>query len=152
MSIQEQILNIVFRQLQGDYSQALTKFSYLGKGADQYLSLVNSSDYLSYEREMLLLQKVVPVIQRIIQRGRLQIIELGPGDGRKAAGLMFCLAKKNKFSYLALDISQKMLSIARLSQKHLLINREYYQCDFNNSKELREKISLYSENRLFLLL
>lgn len=153
MSVQEQILNIVFRQLQGDYSEALTKFSYLGKGADQYLSLVNSPDYLSYEREMLLLQKAVPIIQRIIQRNYgFQIIELGPGDGRKAAELMLRLAKKNNFSYLALDISQEMLFIAKQNQKHLLVDRGYCQCDFNNPEELKQKTSLGPLNRLFLLL
>ena len=64
-NFQTQILKIVASQLKGDYSDSMTRFSYINGGANIFLQLIHNPDYLGYDREIILLNKIVPKIRRI---------------------------------------------------------------------------------------
>ena len=108
---QSQILEIITNQLNGDYSDSMTRFSYIKGGANKFLQLIRDPDYLGYDREMILFNKIIPKISRKIKSIR-RLIDLGPGDGTKATKIIKLLNIQN-LEYLALDISCEMLNIAK---------------------------------------
>ncbi len=123
------IIDTVSRQLNGDFSETLTKFSYLGNGAKNFLKLAQSPNYLGYSREILLIDKIRPFLTQFEE-----LIDLGPGDGRKA-----CKIINQACNYLAMDISCEMLEIARHNQD-AIDNRVYEICDFSDFVQLRQTI------------
>ncbi len=147
----EQIAGIVARQLNGDFSDSLTRFSYVD-GAEDFLRLIQSPDYLGYTREMILIDRIMPQINQRIGYNS-QVIDLGPGNGRKAIRLLTYLNRRIS-NYVALDMSTRILNIARLSQNTFQdIPREYRLCDFSNTMELKRNLGVnINQNRLFLLL
>ena len=64
---QSQILEIITNQLNGDYSDSMTRFSYIKGGANKFLQLIRDPDYLGYDREMILFNKIIPKISRKIK-------------------------------------------------------------------------------------
>lgn len=147
----EQIAGIVARQLNGDFSDSLTRFSYVD-GAEDFLRLIQSPDYLGYRREMTLIDRIMPQINQRIGYNS-QIIDLGPGNGQKAIRIL-TYSNGQISNYTALDMSQQILNVARLSQNmHRRIHRDYRLFDFSNPIELSRELSTNSnQNRLFLLL
>ena len=147
-----QIATIVSRHVAGDYSDTLTRFSYIN-GVEDFLRFIQSPDYFGYSREIALIGRIVePILQRI--RNNSQIIDLGPGNGQKAMFLMSAISSRVS-EYLALDMSQQMLNVARLSQDVATpnMNREYVLHDFSNMSELGRELARNSErDRIFLLL
>ena len=110
INYREQIASIVAMHLNGDFSDSLTRFSYVD-GADDFLRFIQSPDYLGYAREFILIDRIMPqIIQRI--GSNLQIIDLGPGNGQKAIRLLTYLNGRT-LNYVALDMSRRMLSVAR---------------------------------------
>ncbi len=149
--VSQQMVSIVARHLEGDYSDTLTRFSYI-LGASDFLRFIYTPQYLGYTKEMKLLDCITPKIEQIIGKN-LQIIDLGPGNGKKAVKIMENLGKLVSH-YSALDMSRQMLDTARISQKRTKeVSKEYQLCDFSNLYELGKKINMNPDGeRLFLLL
>lgn len=150
-----EIANIVQQHLQRNYLDALTRYSYLGEGANQFLRLIHSPNYTSYNRGLRLLNEILPRIRNIILSNNLQVIDFGVGDGMLSLRILSYLNQECNLSYLGLDISREMLEIARNNQLNLPIDitTNYIQCNFNNLRQLTEILNRISCNtRLFLLL
>ncbi len=146
----EQIVVIVMRQLHRDYSDTLTKFSYI-TGAQDFLRFSLSPDYSTYQRELATIERIAPAISQRLGNS-FQMVDLGPGDGQKAMRLINQFVGRT-FDYLALDMSQSLLKAAETSQWDIPNRREYHLCDFSNRRELIRELSEYSDrDRLFLLL
>ena len=147
----EQIAAIVARHLVGDYSDSLTRFSYIN-GAEDFLRFIHTPDYFGYTREFSLINRITPQISRRI-RNNSQIIDLGPGDGQKAIRILTNLSGRIS-NYLALDISRQMLNVAQISQNRIQsVAKKYRLCDFSNMPKLRLAIRTGAErDRIFLLL
>lgn len=148
----EQIAAIVAGQLDGDYSDSLTRFSYIN-GAHDFLRFIQSPDYFGYTREMTLIDTIAPQIALRI-RNNSQVVDFGAGDGQKAIRLLTNLNGRIS-NYLAFDMSQQMLNIARTSQNGVIQNtdREYVVCNFSNMDELQRELTRSNQrDRLFLLL
>jgi len=128
-NVRKEIGNIVRQHLQGNYLDTLTRFSYLDQGAEQFLKLVNSPDYTSYDQEMGLIDRMIPNLSRFSR-----VVDIGVGNGLKAAKILSSLDCK----YLGLDISEDMLQIARESHDRILpdLNRKYVPIDFSNVPKL----------------
>lgn len=144
-----EIRNIVIQHLRGDYSDSLTRFSYLNGGAEQFVQLTQNPDYTSYERELNLLHQILPRIREIISN-RLQIIDFGVGDGRKSNQIISYFRERIETSYLGLDLSHRMIEIARRNNGH----EGYYSvCDFGDMDQISRVLSgLPVNDRLIFLL
>ncbi|MGV8086631.1 MAG: L-histidine N(alpha)-methyltransferase [Candidatus Woesearchaeota archaeon] len=146
-----QIADIVLRQLNGDYSDSLTRFSYIS-GAEDFIKFTCAENYFGYSRELILIDKMLPNLINKIQNYS-QIIDLGPGDGCKAVRIINGINGKIS-RYLGLDISLPLLNSAQKSQTIIRdIDRHYAVCDFNNIRNILElSINDMCQDRLFLLL
>jgi len=128
--VQAQILQIVSDQLRGDYSDSLTRFSYLNGGAYDFVCMAHAPDYLGNDREIRLVSAMaLEIRQRIPCFG--QIIELGPGDGAKAATLIERMDRRS-VAYTGLDISQEMLRIARQTFDGRDLSGDFEVCDWHD--------------------
>jgi len=144
-----EIENIVRQHLEGDYSDSLTRFSYLNGGAQQFIRLTQNPDYTSYERELLLLDQILPNIETLIGND-LQIVDFGVGDGMKLNRVLSYLRQRIHVSYLGLDLSPEMIEIARRNNR---LATNYSICDFSNITQLSREFSrLSNSNRLILML
>lgn len=135
-----QIIRIVRQQLAGDYSQTLTKFSYLEQGAEYFLRLVNTPVYCGYQRELALIEKIIPAIKRTTGNSDklLYVVDLGPGDGIKSATILSAL-KPERLIYGAFDISESLLCCAQATQQSLILaDKKYHVCDFTNLQKLHD--------------
>jgi len=149
-----QVADIVKRQLNGDYSDSLTRFSYIN-GAEDFMKFTHAENYFGYSREIILVDKMMPNLVNKIHNYS-QIIDLGPGDGCKAIKIIDGINGKVS-SYIGLDMSLTMLNSAEKSQNNIRdVDRYYALGDFNHMQEILESSSTESNNmyqdRLFLLL
>lgn len=148
----KRIANVIMRQLNGNFSETLTKFLYLGNGARHFLRFIQDQNYSGYGREIVLINRIMPQIAQRV-RSNLQIVDLGPGNGEKAVIILGYLNEKVS-DYLAIDISQEMLDIAKNNQLNRLnVNARYVEGDFSDINQLTEILdNLRITTRLFLLL
>lgn len=146
-----QILEIIVNQLNGDYSDSMTRFSYIKGGANKFLQLIRDPDYLGYDREMILFNKIIPKISRKIKPIR-RLIDLGPGDGTKATKIIKLLDTQN-LDYLAFDISSEMLNITEHTFDKNNLEGKFKICDWHNPICLRGAInqSITHANLILLL-
>jgi len=144
-----EIERIVRQHLQGDYSDSLTRFSYLNDGAEQFIQLTQNPDYTSYNREINLLAQILPNIVEFIEDD-LQIVDFGVGDGLKSARILSYLNQSRQVGYLGLDMSPEMIEIARMNNQ---LATNYSVCDFSDINQLEEIFSnLPNNDRLFFML
>jgi uncharacterized SAM-dependent methyltransferase len=145
----EQIEEIVRQHLQGNYSDSLTRFSYLNGGAEQFIRLTQNPDYTSYVRELNLINQILPNIRNLIGMD-LQIVDFGVGDGRKLNQILSSLRKSIDVSYLGLDLSLAMIEVARRNNP---FGTDYSICDFSDMSQLIREIRRLSDaERLFFML
>jgi len=128
----EQIEEIVRQHLQGNYSDSLTRFSYLNGGAKQFIRLTQNPDYTSYERELNLMSQILPNIRTLVGSD-LQIVDFGVGDGRKLNQILSSLGESIDIAYLGLDLSPAMIEVARRNNE---LGNDYSICDFSNMNQL----------------
>ena len=149
-TIQSQILRIITSQLNGSYFDSLTRFSYINEGASIFLQLIRNPDYLGYGREIILINKIIPKIRNTHSFD--QIIDLGPGDGTKATEIIKLLNTRNT-EYLALDISNEMLNIAKNGFENIVAVGKFKLCDWHDPINLKEIVRQNKlGSNLFLLL
>lgn len=145
----DEIEDIVRQHLQSDYSDSLTRFSYLNGGAEQFISLTRNPDYTSYERELGLLNQIFPNIRSLVGN-KLQIIDFGVGDGIKLNYALSYLRRRIDVSYLGLDLSTAMIEIARRNNSFA---NNYSVCDFGDMIQLsREFNRLPNDSMLITML
>lgn len=145
----EEITEIVGRHLQGDYSDSLTRFSYLNGGAESFIRLTQNPDYTGYEREISLLEQVMPQLVDLVD-GDLQVVDLGVGDGRKLNQVLLNLQDQIEAEYLGIDLSPAMIEIARANNP---LGRDYAVCDFSDVEELSLELSQLGDgNRAIFML
>ena len=149
MSELTEIEDIVRQHLQGDYSDSLTRFSYLNGGAEQFIRLTQNPDYTSYERELSLLNQILPNIRSLVDNN-LQVVDFGVGDGRKLNQVLLYLRERIDTTYLGLDLSSTMIEIARRNNP---VETNYSICDFSNISQLSRVFrTLPDIDRLILML
>ncbi len=139
----EQIETIIQQHLNGNYSDSLTRFSYLNGGAEQFIRLTQNPDYTSYDRELNLIQNVLPFLQNL---DSLQIIDFGVGDGRK---MNLIIPNLSNVSYLGLDISPAMIDFARDDNNY---RTNYFLYDFSDVAELQNLFHSLPQPRLITML
>ncbi len=110
ISYKSEILKILEKQSNGNYSNTLTKYSYIN-GAIDFVKFTRNPNYIAYNGEMKLLKLIAPTISSLQE---INVYDLGPGDGNKAKYLLNRLNNVSK--YIGIDISQNMLDIARLNK------------------------------------
>lgn len=137
---QSQILKIIRSQLNGDYSDSMTRFSYIKGGANKFLQLIRDPNYLGYDREMILFNKIIPRINRKIKPIN-RLIDLGPGDGTKAIKIIKLLCTQN-LDYLAFDISCEMLNITKHIFDKNNLEGKFKICDWHNPIYLKGAMDL----------
>ena len=106
------------------------KFQYFGEGADRYTSFQHPKEY-GGESELDILMDNQREILNFISRKRNNLLDLGCGDGKKAAFFISHLEKKID-GYFPLDLSLRMLEIAshNMSLAHPDLQQENFQDDF----------------------
>jgi uncharacterized SAM-dependent methyltransferase len=121
--LRREVLSVVNRQINGDYSEALTRFSYLGGG-------------------ILLINRLMPSLTRFHFN---TVVDFGIGDGVKSSIIANALGCR---SYIGVDISPEMIDIASRNQSQLMmhVNRSYIVSNFNN------EFNFENGNNLHLLL
>lgn len=95
------------------------KFAYLGEGADIwnkfYLSTKKGDVYSSNNSDVFLLDKQYPIIiEHFAPNQKINVVDLGSGNGYPVTEILKKLKSENKLnSYVAIDISQKILDITK---------------------------------------
>lgn len=121
------------------------KFEYLDNGAKRWDALVHSKNYkLGLTETDLIKSSATEILKEVKERAN--IIDLGCGTGDKAVFFLQKL-KTHKKKYVALDISEEMLNLAKskISGKILNLNSEFQRIDFEEgnfahiTEFLREK-------------
>jgi uncharacterized SAM-dependent methyltransferase len=120
--------------------EILHKYTYINGGAGMwdvfYTKSMTSGTYLTPFRVMNLLENNFDYIEYKIKRfDKVNIIEVGPGNGKPIKDFLDRLNKANKLnSYVALDISQNMCEIVERNIKDWFPNIlvKYYICDIEN--------------------
>ncbi len=130
------------------------KFEYLGKGADKYVALSFPNVGGGSEFDIFLDNKVQ--LTSILGKRSFNLLDLGSGDGKKAAFFMNNI-NKNRSGYFALDISSRMLAIAINNIELAFPNlpHETFVGDFENGNIAQQTYYLqrrYQNNNLILFL
>ncbi|HSX40468.1 MAG TPA: L-histidine N(alpha)-methyltransferase [Candidatus Saccharimonadales bacterium] len=120
-----QINDLIFKELikrqfsvEGDtrtWNLADSKLWYLTDAQSQdYLNLEHQGDYKSSvtDKEVALLRQHVPDIISMLHNSHYNLIDLGCGDGTKAAAIIQDLTEKLKLRYCPIDISSYMVRAA----------------------------------------
>lgn len=131
-------------------SEIPLKFEYLKDGVRRWNLLTRSKNYEIGVIETELIKKVSKEILKDTTE-KINLIDLGCGTGEK--GMLFLeKLKRYKKKYVALDISEQMLNLAKtnLSKKFSHLNSEFHKLDFEGgnfayiTENLREKNYLKS--------
>ena len=98
------------------------KFVYLEDGAKNWDAMIENRHYGLGRLENDLLRSALPRIFGVVGNRRYNIIDIGPGNGKKARTILTYVRTKTKLAYyIGLDISQEMLNMA-------LRNLRLYRC------------------------
>ena len=136
---QHEIRQVLLAHTIENYSDTLTKFSYIADGTQNFLDMIQNPNYHGYRREILILERMT----NYFPKGR-NIIDFGPGNGVK--GMMIAQSSES-LSYLAIDISQSMLATAR-SNFNLNIPAEFRCMNFSNFTTFNNSLILLLGNTL----
>ncbi|MCL4419067.1 L-histidine N(alpha)-methyltransferase [Patescibacteria group bacterium] len=106
------------------------KFQYFGKGADRYTSFQHPKEY-GGESELEILTDNQKKLVNFLGNDRYSLVDLGCGDGKKAAYFISHLDQKIN-GYFALDLSLRMLDIANNNMElaHPALLKETFRNDF----------------------
>lgn len=127
--------------------------------AKTYLSITSSEDYTSKEpsRESVLVHRHLAGILGRFKSDSLNIIDLGCGNGKKAAFIINKLQGLKRVRYFPVDISSHMVETAISNVKHLknaeIVDVSWNISDFENLQNISRLFdkSLFKHN-VFLLL
>ena len=106
------------------------KFGYLGEGADRYTSLAHPKE-VGGETDTEILLNNERKFAQYLEGKRFNLLDLGCGDGKKAAFFISHI-NKSASAYFALDISSRMLEIAvnNMELAHPTLPHETFEDDF----------------------
>lgn len=106
------------------------KFEYLGNGADRYTSFTHPKEYGGESEIEIFLNNKNKIIQ-ILGNVKFNFIDLGCGDGKKAAIFITNLEKETQ-GYFPMDLSDRMIQIAtkNIAMSYPKIDMEEFQIDF----------------------
>lgn len=126
------------------------KFQYLGKGADRFVSFEHTSEYGVGQTEVDLILDNEEKIMSRLSKHELSVLDMGCGDGKKAAAILTRLGRyssQDKLNYFPIDISERMLDIAidNVKLAHDDINIEQFKEDFEKGNI--SKITYYLRRR-----
>lgn len=129
------------------------------KQAQAYLDLLDTESYQSEfgPKELTLIRKHIDELLKKVGKGPLNIVDLGCGDGRKAAIFIQKLKNQEKVRYCPIDISGYMVERAIESMSKLnveeIVEPKWNISDFENLENIMPLLSrgIYKKN-LFMLL
>lgn len=135
------------------------KFVYLEEGAYNWDRLIEDKKYGLGKIENNLLKSSLPNIYRAIGQRSFNLIDVGPGNGKKAVTLIrFFLNKFKPVYYLGLDISQEMLQLTLHKLRPLLkrgvsVNTDVIDFEQGNFSQATRKTRQegYPRNLIFIL-
>lgn len=128
--ISQEIKKEIIRDINKE--ESLLKYSYLDKGVNSFLEVINSPNYYTFKNEMNLINKYKNKLQEGLKEN---IVILGVGDGRKAKELLAGLKIKN---LTIIDISSEMISLAKENlsiYNPRIINKEFEEIRFENLED-----------------
>lgn len=101
---------------------------------EAFQKMESSVDYQkkAFDNEVRLIKKHIGVIERGIGNEPYNLIDLGCGDGKKAATLLTSLKSKSKLRYCAIDVSDLMIKKAFENLEKLNLN-EFVEFKWNLS-------------------
>lgn len=128
--------------------------------AQAYLDLENSKDYnkaVNKDQGESLMTSNAQRITEKVGKSPINIVDLGCGDGKKAANLVAAFKKKIKFRYCPIDISGYMVEKASETFSNLnageIVEFQYNISDFENLENITPLLSRGKfKKSLFLLL
>lgn len=131
------------------------KLQYFGQGADRYTSFEHPKEY-GGESEIEILSQNQSRILNILGKKIFNLVDLGCGDGKKAAFFISQLDKQVK-GYFPLDLSRRMLEICftTLDIAYPDLETESFQDDFEQGNVAKATYYLhrrYQHNNLVLFL
>jgi len=137
------IQEIIRAHISWNYTQTLTKYSYIDQWAFDFIDFTQNPEYQWYQREIEILKNIW--FSSLYN----QIIDLGPWNGVKWSLLMQKMADTTQ-RYLAIDISNQMLTIAKNQQKKMTtsIDKQYIQSDFDDITTIQQ----YMEGSNFVMM
>jgi excisionase family DNA binding protein len=105
------------------------KFEYFGEGADGYINFPRGKE-VAGESEYMMMEELQSRLAGLLVKKKFNLLDLGPGDGRKAA--YFISHTNNIEGYFPLDISKRMLEISSNNIKlaYPELNLETFNQDF----------------------
>jgi len=135
------------------------KFQYLGEGADRFVAFEHTSEYGVGQTEIDLILDNEDKILSKLQSKDYSVLDMGCGDGKKAAAILTRLERfsKDSLNYFPVDISERMMNIAvdNVQLAHDNLNTESFKEDFekgNFSKITYYLRRRYQRNNLILFL
>jgi uncharacterized SAM-dependent methyltransferase len=127
--------------------------------AQSFLDLEQSKDYQKdvIQKEIDLIEKNIDEITRGIKNKSVNLVDLGCGDGKKAAIFLSHLKDKVKLRYCPIDISSYMVekAIERMSKTHVkeIVKLQWNISDFENLENITPLLRYadFKENFMLLL-
>lgn len=121
------------------------KFEYFGEGADRYTSFAHPKEYGGESELDILVKNQTRIVDALGDR-RLNLLDLGCGDGKKSAFFISHLDNKIE-GYFALDLSLRMLDICMNNMELAYPNlpKEIFQDDFEQGNVAN--VTYYLERR-----
>ena len=127
--------------------------------AQSFLDLEQSKDYQKdvIQKEIDLIEKNIDEITRGIKNKSVNLVDLGCGDGKKAAMFLSHLKDKVKLRYCPIDISSYMVekAIERMSKTHVkeIVKLQWNISDFENLENITPLLRYadFKENFMLLL-
>lgn len=113
------------------------KFQYIGEGADRFVTFEYTTEYGIGQKEIDLIIEHQKEIFAKFPTKNYAVLDLGCGDGKKAAAILSHLEKQptQKLHYFPLDISERIIDIAssNVALAHPDVTVEAFQEDFEKS-------------------
>ena len=102
----------VLKGLLAENKNISSKYFYDDLGSKIFQKITRHKDYYPTRKEIEILSKNIPALPRIINDDKIDIIELGPGDGSKSKIIIESFMSSDyKVNYYPIDISKKALNL-----------------------------------------
>ena len=102
----------VLKGLLAENKNISSKYFYDDLGSKIFQKITRHKDYYPTRKEIEILSKNIPALPRIINDDKIDIIELGPGDGSKSKIIIESFISSDyKVNYYPIDISKKALNL-----------------------------------------
>jgi L-histidine N-alpha-methyltransferase len=122
-----------------------SRYFYDDRGSELFRQIMDLPEYYLTKCEFDVLKKNRASIASLVKGHAFNLVELGPGDGRKTSILIdYFLSKKLDFKYIPIDISEGAMKqlFRRLNEKFPDLQREGIVAEyFNGLKWLRKSAS-----------